>query len=406
MRSVINRVLLTPAVAVVAAIALVGVVLAGSGAVAQTQSFSQWLAGVRGDAIAQGIDTATVDRALGGVTYQASVVERDQSQPEFVRTFGEYLGNATSQERIRRGAQALAQYGALLNRIEAIYGVPPRYLVAIWAAESNFGDYQGRDPVIQALATRAYERRDRNGFRQQLIDAIRVLEQGVPPTRLVGSWAGAMGQPQFMPSAYLAFAEDFDGNGFADIWESEADVFASIANYLSANGWRPGERWGREVSVPASFPWELSGLGNDRSLAQWAQLGVRNADGGPLPVADFDAALVLPSGHRGPAFLVYDNFDVLMSYNRAIFYALTIGHLADRFIGGSDLVASTDVHDRGLRYDEVREIQQRLNNLGFDAGPVDGIPGSQTVAAIRQFQQREGVPADGHPSVDLLNRLR
>ena len=373
---------------------------------ANGQEFAQWLAGVRQEAIAQGISAAAIDPVLSQVRYDPSVVERDQSQPEFVSTFWSYIGRAVTEDRVLRGRAALQQYAGVLSQIEQRYGVPRHYIVAFWAVESNFGEIQGSFPVIQSIATRAYERRARGGFRAQLIDALRMVANGVPSNRMTGSWAGAMGQPQFMPSAFLTFAVDFDGNGFPNIWDSEPDVFASIANYLAGSGWQRDQLWGREVILPPNFDWQLTGRDTELSLAQWQQLGVRRVGGSNLPVGDFAASIVLPAGHQGPAFLVYDNFDAILAYNRAEFYALTIGHLADRLAGRPGLSRTAPANDRALRYEEIREIQQRLNALGFDAGPVDGIPGGQTARAVRAFQSRIGVPADGFISPPLLDSLR
>lgn len=369
-------------------------------------TFEAWLAGVRSEAIAGGVPAGVVDAALRDVTFDPEILERDRNQPEFVRTFWDYLGNAVSDTRVSRGTEMLRTHGALLDRLEAQYGVPGRYIVAIWGAESNFGDYQGDYEVIQSIAARAYLRRERDGFRSQLIDALRVLARGVPEHQLVGSWAGAMGQPQFMPTAWLQFAVDYDQNGFADIWNSEADVFASIANYLAANGWERGERWGREVRLPPGFPYEQATLDVQRTVSQWASMGVSLPNGAPLPAADLPASIVLPAGHQGAAFLVYNNFRTILRYNQSIYYGLVIGHLADRFIGGEALYAQAPPGQRALRYEEIREIQELLARLGFDPGPADGIPGSRTIGAIRDFQRAIGVPADGHYSPDLLQSLR
>lgn len=371
-----------------------------------TQTFQQWLAGVRQEAVAQGVSASAIDPVLAQVRYDPVVVDRDQSQPEFVSTFWRYIGNAVTDERVFRGRAALQEYAGVLGQIEQRYGVPRHYIVAFWAAESNFGEIQGDYQVIQSIATRAYDRRDRGGFRAQLIDALRMVSNGVPASRMTGSWAGAMGQPQFMPSAFLSFAVDFDGNGFPDIWGSEPDVFASIANYLARNGWQRDALWGREVQLPSNFNWELSGRDTELSIAEWQQLGVRRVGGSDLPVADLSASIVLPAGHQGPAFMVYDNFGVILTYNRATFYALTIGHLADRLAGRPGLSRTAPANERAMSYDEIREVQQRLNSLGFNAGPVDGIPGSGTLRAVRGFQQQIGVPADGYISPPLLDALR
>ncbi len=394
------------ALALVGFIASIMLVAAPAAAQGNPQSFNQWLAGVRQEAIAQGISAAAIDPVLAQVRYDPEIVERDQRQPEFVSTFWNYISRAVTDERVARGRAALQQYAGVLGQIEQRYGVPRHYIVAFWAVESNFGDIQGSFPVIQSIATRAYDRRATGGFRAQLIDALRMVANGVPSSRMVGSWAGAMGQPQFMPSAFLAFAVDYDNDGFPNLWDSEPDVFASIANYLARNGWQRDALWGREVVLPRNFNWNLTGMDTERTLAQWQQLGVRRVGGSDLPVANISASIVLPAGHQGPAFMVYDNFDTIMTYNRAVFYALTIGHLADRLAGRPGLSRTAPAGERALRFEEISEIQQRLNALGFDAGPVDGIPGSQTRRAIRVFQQQIGVPADGFISSSLLDALR
>ncbi|MEQ8968676.1 MAG: lytic murein transglycosylase [Azospirillaceae bacterium] len=370
--------------------------------------FAAWLDGVRAEAVASGLPAAAVDRALAPVTWRPVVVERDRNQPEFVRTFWDYVGRAVTDERVATGRERMAALSGTLARIEARYGVPGHYLVAIWGLESAFGRIQGDHPVIEALATRAYTRRETGAFRGQLLDALAIVAEGrVPESRLVGSWAGAMGQPQFMPSAYRAFAEDFDGTGFADIWASETDALASIANYLSANDWAPDERWGREVRVPAGFDWSLADLDIRRPLADWAAMGIRTAAGGPLPVvAGMEAALALPAGHQGPAYLVYGNFDSILSYNRALFYGLAIGLMADRLVERGAVPDAPPSADRPLTTDDIAEIQRLLATLGYEPGPADGIPGTRTKDAIRAFQQAAALPADGHHSPQLLDRLR
>jgi len=370
--------------------------------------FAAWLDGVRAEAVSSGLPAAAVDRALADVSWRPIVVERDRSQPEFVRTFWDYVGRAVTDDRVRTGQARLAGLSGTLDRIEARYGVPGHYLVAIWGLESAFGEIQGDHPVIEALATRAYTRRETGAFRGQLLDALAIVAAGrVPDARLVGSWAGAMGQPQFMPSAYRAFAEDFDADGFADIWASEADALASIANYLSSNGWATDERWGREVSLPGDFDWSQADLDVRRPLADWAALRVRTAAGGALPVVPgMAASLVLPAGHQGPAYLVYDNFRTILTYNRAVFYGLAVGLMADRLVERGAVPQVPPGADRPLTTDDIAEIQSLLAMLGYEPGPADGIPGSRTKDAIRAFQRSAALPADGHHSPGLLDRLR
>ncbi len=370
--------------------------------------FRSWLDGITRDAATQGLPRARVAEILAQVRFVDRVITQSRAQPEFVRTFYDYMAGAVSAQRVAQGAEKLAEHRASLDAATARYGVPGRFIVAIWGLESAFGRIQGDDPVIDMLATRAFLRRERGTFRQQLIDALAlVIETGRAPGQLRGSWAGAMGQPQFMPSAYRAYAQDGTGDGVADIWGEPRDVFASIANYLAEHGWRTGETWGREVRVPDGFDWRLADLATTKPLTAWRDLGLRRADGGPLPVAaGIDASLVLPAGHQGPAFLVYGNFRSILRYNNAVFYATAIGHLADRLVGKPGLVAERPSDDRPLRHDSVVEMQTLLDRLGYAPGPADGIPGSRTRAALRQFQADAGLPADGHLSLPVLERLR
>lgn len=370
--------------------------------------FAAWLADVRVEAIAQGVSPATVDRAFAQIDYRPVVIERDRDQPEFVKTFWDYVGGAVTDRRVSDGRARYAEHRALLNQIEAEYGVPGNYVVAFWGLESAFGQVQGDHPVIDSIATRAFERRGSGAFRAQLIDALKILDEGrVPESRLIGSWAGAMGMPQFMPAAYRQFAVDYDRNGLADIWASPADTFASIANYLSGSGWTEGEKWGRRVALPAGFDYGQADLDIRRSLDQWAAMGVTMPDGSRLPsVPGMTASIVLPAGHEGPAYLVYDNFRTILRYNNATFYALAIGTMADAVAGAPVDIGQPPPGNRSLTTDDIEEIQVLLADLGYDAGPADGIPGSRTKSAIRAFQSERGMPADGHHSSNVLDALR
>ena len=275
------------------------------GARAQDAAFEAWLDGVRRDATAAGISQTTIEAALGGLTPIERVLELDRRQPEFTRTFWSYLDRAVPAARVERGRELLAKHGELLRRIRQRYNVQPGYLVAFWGLESNFGEYTGGFSVIGALATLAYDPRRGTFFRGQLLDALRILDQGhVSVAKMDGSWAGAMGQLQFMPSTFANYAIDFDGDGRRDIWTDLPDIFASAANYLSSIGWRGDEWWGWEVRLPADFDWELASLKLRKPIAEWRRLGVRRSDGGALPVAEISGAIVAPGVHKGPAFLV------------------------------------------------------------------------------------------------------
>ena len=347
---------------------------------------------------ADGIPDALVDGVLPGLRFQARVIELDRAQPEFVHSFAAYLRNTVSAGRVEQGRALLARHGALLDELTREFGVPGHVLVALWGMESDFGRFTGRMPILDSLATLACDPRRSEFFRGQLLTALRLVErESLEPAAMRGSWAGAMGQTQFMPSAFYAHAIDGDGDGRIDLWNSPADALASGANLLKHLGWNAGQRWGREVRLPGDFAFETSGMDQPRPLAEWAELGVRRADGAALPVADMDARLLLPMGHAGPAFLVYDNFDVLLGWNRSISFAIAAGHLADRIAGGGTLLASMPDRERAISTGEMARMQERLNTLGYDSGEADGLLGPVTRRALQQFQLDRGLVADGYP---------
>lgn len=372
------------------------------------QAFRDWLAGVRAEALRAGIAPETLDRAFRDLAPSPRVIELDRRQPEFTSTFWGYMDRAVSDARVDTGREMLARHAALLSRVSRDSGVPPDVLVAFWGLETNYGGTLGGHNVIQALATLAWDGRRGAFFRTQLLAALRILDEGhITPSAMQGSWAGAMGQMQFMPTTFAGHAVDYDGDGRKDIWTNLADAFGSAGAFLSDLGWRPDERWGRQVVLPQGFDYARAGLDSRLPLEQWSALGVRRVDGSPLPVvAGMTASLVVPAGHKGPAFLVYDNFRIIMRWNNSTLYALAIGHLSDRIAGAGPLVGAFDRAAEPLRLSEVREIQQRLNALGYDAGPVDGLLGPGTRGAIRRFQADRGMVADGHADTALLWRLR
>ncbi len=308
--------------------------LAGLGAAAPARAaeeeFDHWLAGLRQDALAQGIRPATLDRALAGLEPLQRVIELDRQQPETVISYADYLRHAVTPERCAAARERLAQNRALLDAVARRYGVQPRFIVALWGIETSFGQATGKFPVIASLATLAYDGRRSAFFRKELINALRIIdEDDVDPKEMLGSWAGAMGQSQFMPSSFLLYAVSYSGDGRRDIWHRREDVFASIANYLAQLGWRQDETWGRPVSLPKGLDSALIGPGVKRSLAQWRKLGLRRADGGPLPLRPIEASLLQPGGPDGPAVLIYDNYRVLMKWNSSNYFATAVGLLAD-----------------------------------------------------------------------------
>jgi membrane-bound lytic murein transglycosylase B len=332
-------------------------------------------------------------------------LELDRRQPEFSLTFWKYLNNSISETRIQRGRELLKEHAALFNEVHQKYGVQPRFLVAFWGLETNFGDYTGVFPLIQSLTTLAHDERRREFFTTQLMTALEIMDRGDIPYDVKASWAGAMGYCQFMPTTYKAYAVDGDGDGKRNMWESLPDVFHSAANFLSQSGWQAGETWGREVKLPKGFNLDLTGLGTKKNLTEWAKLGVKNIDGKGLPTADMQASLILPAGYKGPAFLVYENFRTILDWNRSNFYAIAVGHLADRLVWKGPL-QTPQIKETPLSRAQVLMIQDRLNKEGFDVGKPDGIAGSRTRKAIKAFQKKAGVPADGYPSVDLLKLLK
>ena len=371
------------------------------------QSFEEWLAGLRDEARREGISDKTLDAALNELSVEERVVELDRRQPEFTQTFWSYLDARITPWRIQRGKEMLKKHAKLLAKVEVQYGVPARYLVAFWGMETNYGNYLGKFSTISSLATLAYDPRRSTFFRKQLIAALHIIDQGhVSSADMIGSWAGASGHLQFMPTTFLEYASDGDNDNRIDLWGNLPDVFASGGHYLNSIGWRYGELWGREVLLPADFDWQLARLKNRQSVSYWRALGVTKADGRLFAEDETLGAIILPQGASGPAFLVYDNFDVIMDWNRSIKYAIAVGHLADRLIGLPELRNGRDTDNRPLSFEAAEEMQHRLNALGFDAGTPDGIAGRKTREAVRGYQASAGLAADGFPSVSILEHLR
>lgn len=383
--------------------------LLSNGSFAQEQQpFAEWLTDLRTEALAEGISENLLNEALATIEEPIPrVIELDQSQPEFVQTFSNYMNNRLSQARIERGQALLQEHSELFSRISREYGVQPHYLVSFWALESNFGDYTGGFSVLNALATLAYDPRRSGFFRNELLTALKILDAGhISVDDMSGSWAGAMGQCQFMPSTFDRYAIDGDNDGRIDIWNSLPDIFASAANFLSESGWRPDERWGREVTLPQGFDFTQSGTGIRKTVSEWNSLGVMRADGSPLGNASLEGSIILPAGASGPVFLAYNNFRTTMVWNRSTYYAISVGHLADRFVGGGEIQHWPDTEERALSRDEVIELQELLNTMGIDVGAPDGILGSRTRGAIRAFQEESGLPTDGYASYELLDMIR
>jgi membrane-bound lytic murein transglycosylase B len=367
--------------------------------------FDAWVASFRPRALGQGIAPATFDRAFTGAGFLPGVIERDRNQVEFTRTLEDYLSIAASDERVAKGRAALARHGATLAAIEARFGVEAHVVTAVWGLESFFGERRGDVPVVSALATLAYDGRRGAFFESQLVAALRILQNGdVGPERMTGSWAGAMGHTQFIPTSFLAYAVDFTGDGRRDIWSDDpSDALASAAAYLSRSGWRRGQPWGVEVQLPAGFAGPL-GRDTTRSPAAWAAAGVRDMDGRAVP--DHGPASILVPQRGGPGFMVFANFGAILRYNNSVNYAIGVGHLSDRLIGGPPIRGTFPPDAAGMSKADRQDLQRRLTAAGFDTGGSDGVIGPNTRAAIAGYQTRTGLAVTGEPSLDLLARLR
>ena len=379
-------------------------VLATFPAHAQT-GFDDWLAAFRQEAAAQGISAATLDAALTGITPVERVVQLDRGQPEFLQTFSDYMRARVTVSRVVRGQALMAEHAALLDAVEQQYGVPKSVLVSFWGLETNYGATLGNHNIPASLATLAYDGRRSAFFRGQLLDALRIIDAGhVSAIDMKGSWAGAMGHMQFMPSTYRAYAMDGDGDARIDLWQSIPDALHSGANYLKRAGWRAGEPVTIEVQPPQDFDWRRASIANRLPVAQWAALGVLPVDGSPLPAVAGRSAIVLPQGWQGPAFMVFDNFDVVMRWNRSVNYALAVAQLAKQIDGGDGL-ALLSGEAGALGTAQLQALQQALNELGFDAGEADGLLGPRTQTAIRQYQTMHRLPVDGYPAPSVLTHV-
>jgi membrane-bound lytic murein transglycosylase B len=373
----------------------------------QPASFTAWRDGFRSRALAQGIEPQVFDAAFRGVGVNAEVVRLDSRQAEFTKPIWEYLDGAASPDRVSTGRAQRQRLAPTMTAIERTYGVDGDVVLAIWGMESNYGGFRGDIPVVESLATLAYEGRRRSFAEEQLVAALRILQAGdTAPASMRGSWAGAMGHTQFIPTSYLSYAVDFTGDGRRDVWSDDpTDALASAANYLARAGWQPGRPWGVEVRLPQGFNYGSADQSNVRAVSEWRGRGVTAIDGSALPDHG-PAAIVAPAGARGPAFAVYRNFFVIKKYNNATSYAIGVGHLGDRVAGGGPFVGAWPRGERELSRTEKVELQERLMARGFNTGDTDGVIGPDTVAAIRAYQSTSGLTPDGFATAQLLQSLR
>ena len=374
--------------------------------IAQDQTFAEWREQLRAEAFSLGISEETLLAIDDLEAPLERVLELDDAQPEFMQTFTRYLSLRITPLQINRGQALLRQYAVLLEEVRQSYGVQPHYLVSFWAIESNYGRATGGFSVLQALATLAFDPRRAEFFRTELLTALKIIDDGhIAVDNMSGSWAGAMGQLQFLPSVFARYGIDGDNDGKIDIWNSLPDIFHSAANFLSQSGWRGDERWGREVLLPSNFDFSLTGTRTRKPLQEWNELGIIQMNGSPIPVANMQASVILPAGAGGPAFLTYANFRATMVYNPSTFYALTVGHLADRYTGGAAIQRMPE-NEQAMSVVDVQALQELLNAAGFDSGEPDGRVGSRTRAAVRAYQQNMELPMDGYASLKLLEALR
>jgi lytic murein transglycosylase len=371
------------------------------------QGFNAWISGFRNRATRQGILTATFDAAFDGIIYNTTVIERDRNQSEFTKSLWDYLDTAVSDARVRNGRRALDNNRQLLNRIEDTFGVDKDVVVAIWGLESAYGAVRGSTNVIEAMATLAYDGRRGEFFEQQLIAALQILQAGdTAPRNMTGSWAGAMGHTQFIPTSFLDYAVDGNGDGRRDIWADDpTDALASTANYLRSFGWVQGQPWGVEVQIPQGFDYATARRENQKLPSDWAAIGVVDMAGRAVPDHG-SASILLPAGALGAAFMIFPNFAVIERYNTADAYVIGVGLLSGRISGGDAVQAAWPRDDRALNGVERVELQERLTAAGFDTTVIDGRIGPLTINAIRNYQLANNITPDGYASLRLLNRLR
>lgn len=370
-------------------------------------AFAAWIEDFKKQARASGLSEKTLLEAFADVHLNPKVLKADAFQPEFSKPIWSYLDGAASPYRIKKGIEALATHKILFEDLQQRYEVQARFVIAIWGLESSFGAITGDYNVIEALATLAFHGRRSKFGRTQLMAALEIIESGDKSVAgMTGSWAGAMGHGQFIPTTYLAYAVDYDGDGRRDIWDNHGDVFASISNYLSSSGWQPGQDWGREVILPAGFDYALADRQNLQTMKEWRALGVTFTNEEPVPDVDRSASIIVPAGHTGPAFIIFQNFRSVLRYNNSTAYALAIGLIADQVAGGPGVTKGWPRDLKPLSKGERKDLQRRLTAHGMPTGGVDGIIGAKTRTAIRAFQKQNELVADGFATTDLLAKLR
>ncbi|KKC41084.1 lytic transglycosylase [Devosia epidermidihirudinis] len=355
----------------------------------------------------RGVSRAAFEAAFAGYSYLPKVMELTRKQPEFSQTVQQYIDRRVTNAQAAKGAGMRKEWNQTLTGAQQRYGVQPEIVLAIWGMETNYGSFMGGENTIHALATLTEGGYRTDFFRGELLTALRIISDGhVTPRNMVGSWAGAMGHTQFMPSSFMRYAVDYNGDGKKDIWNSVPDALGSTANYLKSFGWRPGETWGYEVKLPRGFDFARARQVEKATLGQWQQMGIQRVSGRAFPRGGDTARLYMPAGANGPVFLLLPNFDVIKRYNNSDSYALAVGHLADRILGGGAFATPWPAGDYALNKDQRAQVQSLLARAGYDVGTPDGVIGPKTRAAVMSFQARAGLVADGHVSGRLLDALK
>jgi lytic murein transglycosylase len=371
------------------------------------KSFEQFLAQLKQDAIAAGVSQRAITAASPGLVYDQSIVNRDRGQRVFGQVFTEFAGRMAANYRMEQGRAKIKTYARAFARAEKEYGVPPEVIAAFWGLESDFGANMGKLPTLRSLVSLAYDCRRAQMFHDETIAALKIIDRGdLAPSEMIGSWAGELGQTQFLPTHYYNYAVDYDGDGHRNMLRSAPDVIGSTANYIAtALKWRRGEPWLQEIRVPANLPWDQADLTVKHPRSQWAAWGVTYADGRPLPNDNLPASVLLPMGRHGPAFLAYPNFAAYTEWNNSLIYSTTAAYLATR-IGGAAPMRKPSAPVAQLPFNEIKELQQLLARQGFNVGKIDGILGQQSRIAIKTVQKKYGLPADSWPTAELLARMR
>ena len=372
----------------------------------RTGNFQSWLQDIKRQAASQGISRRTIHSALDGVRYDPNVIRRDNAQGVFSQTFLQFAGRMVSGYRLRKGKQLIRKYHATFAEIKRRWGVPAPVITAFWGLETDFGAVLGKSSTIRSLATLAYDCRRSERFHKELFAALKIIDRGDLSAReMHGPWAGELGQLQFLPSHYLHYGVDMDRDGHINLLRSSPDALGSAARYIASLGWKRGEPWLQEVKTPRTMDWSQADKNIQHSRAQWARWGLRRANGRPLKADNLQAALLLPMGKDGPAFLAYDNFlKVYLAWNHSLTYSLTAGYFATRLAGAGKIHPGRGA--RGLKFAQIKQLQRKLQRRGFDVGKIDGVLGSKSRAAIKKMQKKYGFAVDGYPTPELLAALR